>query len=73
MRITIPTVGTRGDVQPYLALGRGLQAAGYSVQVATDASFDELVTAESLDFEPVAADPRKALQEDVRQRSQGRA
>ena len=29
MRITILTVGTRGDVQPYIALGLGLQAAGH--------------------------------------------
>ena len=67
MRITIATAGTRGDVQPYLALGRGLQAAGHRVQVATDPSFDGVVTAAGLDFGPVAADPRKALQEDIRQ------
>jgi len=66
-RITIATVGTRGDVQPYLALGRGLQAAGHRVQVATDPSFGRFVTAASLDFEPVVADPRRALQEDIRQ------
>jgi sterol 3beta-glucosyltransferase len=35
MRITILTVGSRGDVQPYLALGRGLRAAGHEVTLAT--------------------------------------
>ena len=66
-RITIATVGTRGDVQPYLALGRSLQAAGHRVQVATDPSFGEFVTMTGLDFAPVTADPRQALQEDIRQ------
>ncbi|MFN2214155.1 MAG: glycosyltransferase, partial [Anaerolineales bacterium] len=35
MKITIATVGTRGDVQPYIALGLGLQADGHQVQIAT--------------------------------------
>jgi hypothetical protein len=30
MKITILTIGSRGDVQPFVALGRGLQAAGHS-------------------------------------------
>ncbi len=36
MKITIATVGSRGDVLPYVALGRGLQSAGHQVQIATD-------------------------------------
>jgi len=39
MQITILTVGTRGDVQPYVALGAGLRAAGHQVTVATSAHF----------------------------------
>ncbi len=35
MNITILTIGTRGDVQPYVALGIGLQAAGHTVTIAT--------------------------------------
>ena len=35
-KICILTFGTRGDVQPYLALGLGLQAAGYEVTIATE-------------------------------------
>ncbi|MEN6522911.1 MAG: glycosyltransferase, partial [Anaerolineaceae bacterium] len=30
MRIIIPTIGTRGDVQPYIALAIGLKRAGHS-------------------------------------------
>jgi UDP:flavonoid glycosyltransferase YjiC (YdhE family) len=39
VHITILTVGSRGDVQPYLALAAGLRQAGYQVRVApTDPS-----------------------------------
>ena len=38
MRITILTSGLRGDVQPYAALGLGLQQAGHSVQAIEDLS-----------------------------------
>jgi UDP:flavonoid glycosyltransferase YjiC (YdhE family) len=34
MKIAIQTLGTRGDVQPYIALGLGLQKAGYTVTPA---------------------------------------
>ena len=39
MKITITTVGSRGDVQPYVALGRGLVAAGHEVTLAADPLF----------------------------------
>ncbi len=66
MRITIATVGTRGDVQPYLALGLGLKRAGHSVNIATDPLFKAFVEERGLELAPVPADPRQALQEDIR-------
>lgn len=44
MKIFIPTIGTRGDVQPYVALGVGFRRAGHEVTLATAADFDEFVT-----------------------------
>lgn len=35
MRILLATIGTRGDVQPYLALAVGLASAGHAVAFAT--------------------------------------
>ena len=35
MQILILTVGTRGDVQPYVALGKGLLQAGHDVTICT--------------------------------------
>lgn len=53
MRITILTIGARGDVQPYVALGVGLKAAGHDVNFATHANFEELVTRQGLSFAPL--------------------
>ena len=35
MKITVNTLGTRGDIQPYIALSLGLQQAGHSVCILT--------------------------------------
>jgi sterol 3beta-glucosyltransferase len=52
MRIAIIAMGTRGDVQPYLALGRGLQAAGHLVRLITHENFAQLVSSYGLEFWP---------------------
>lgn len=36
MKIIIAAIGSRGDVQPYINLARGLQAAGHAVTLATN-------------------------------------
>jgi hypothetical protein len=38
MNITILTIGTRGDVQPFVALGTRLTGAGHEVALAAEAS-----------------------------------
>lgn len=43
MNIFIFTLGTRGDVQPYVALGRGLKSAGHRVTLCTSARFASFV------------------------------
>jgi sterol 3beta-glucosyltransferase len=35
MKLLIPTIGTRGDVQPYIALASSRQDAGHRATVAT--------------------------------------
>jgi sterol 3beta-glucosyltransferase len=66
MKIDIVTVGSRGDVQPYIALGLGLQRVGHTVKIITDPLFESFVRRQSLDFAPIRADPRPALLDDVR-------
>ncbi len=54
MRITLIASGSRGDVQPYIALGAGLAQAGHEVGLATHDNYAELVTAHGLAFWPIA-------------------
>jgi sterol 3beta-glucosyltransferase len=50
MNILILTLGSRGDVQPYVALGKGLKAAGHDVTVATSASFESFISEHGLRY-----------------------
>lgn len=40
MRVTLLTIGSHGDVRPYVALGKGLQARGHQVRIGTHAEFE---------------------------------
>ncbi|MBW8639786.1 glycosyltransferase [Hoeflea sp. WL0058] len=50
MKIFIASIGTRGDVQPYVALGKGLQAAGHTVTLATCERFRGFVEGHGLRY-----------------------
>ncbi|PPS46144.1 hypothetical protein B1A85_06355 [Chroococcidiopsis sp. TS-821] len=62
MQITILAIGSRGDVQPYIALGLGLQAAGHQVQLASYARFAEFVRSYGIEFAAVGANPQDYIQ-----------
>jgi sterol 3beta-glucosyltransferase len=49
-KILMSTFGTRGDIQPFIALGKGLQAAGYTVAICTPEGFKSFVEANGLDY-----------------------
>ena len=50
MKIIIISAGSRGDVQPYVALGKGLNTAGYSVGMLASEDYRSLITTHGLDF-----------------------
>ena len=50
MKITILAPGSRGDVQPYAALGKGLKDAGHTVRVLTTSEFQDMITSNDLEF-----------------------
>ncbi|WP_310618541.1 glycosyltransferase [Flexibacterium corallicola] len=50
MKILILTYGSRGDVQPYIALGKGLKAAGHHVVLVTSERFREFVQENGLTY-----------------------
>jgi len=61
MWVTINAFGTRGDVQPYIALAKGLQAAGHEVRITTHRIFAGFVCEHGLDFAPMEGDPKEVL------------
>ena len=67
MNITLVTIGSRGDVQPYVALGVGLKRAGHDVRIATHASFQSVIQKHSLDFTELPGDPRALVESDAGQ------
>ncbi len=50
MNIFILTAGSRGDVQPYVALGQGLKKAGHLVTICTCSSFESFITDHGLNY-----------------------
>ena len=65
MQITILIVGSRGAVQPPLALGLGLQQAGHEVRLATHTAFRQFVTERGLGFAVLGGDPRQLVQQQM--------
>jgi rhamnosyltransferase subunit B len=55
-RILITTLGSYGDLYPYLAVGTELQRRGYAVTIASCAAYRAKVEAEGLGFHPVRPD-----------------
>lgn len=49
-RIALVTIGTQGDVQPYLALGSSMKAQGYSVVLGASEEFKEMTEKLGLEF-----------------------
>lgn len=62
MKLTILTLGTRGDVQPYIALGQKMQTYGHEVTIATGESFKCMIEAQGIKFIPTALDLMKIAQ-----------
>lgn len=53
MKITIIAPGSQGDVQPFLALGKGLIKAGNSVRLVTNQNYENQVKSQGLEFWPI--------------------
>lgn len=48
LHFTFLTIGSRGDVQPYIALAKGLKADGHRVRIATHREFQDWIEAVSV-------------------------
>jgi sterol 3beta-glucosyltransferase len=60
--ITIVANGSRGDVQPFVALGLGLLRAGCDVRIAAPTPFRAFIEERGLAFADLDVDPRQILE-----------
>lgn len=56
MKITVLTLGSRGDVQPYVALATGLLAKGHEVTICTGHTFKSFVESHGINFKCASLD-----------------
>lgn len=61
LNIVIQIIGSRGDVQPFIALGKALRGYGHHVRIATHPTFREFVKENDLDFFSVGGDPAELM------------
>lgn len=57
LRFTCLTIGSRGDVQPYIALCKGLMVQGHKCKIATHKEFEFWVRSYGIDFAPIDGEP----------------
>lgn len=56
MKVLIPTMGTRGDIQPYIALAKGLNNAGFNTTIATHPCWRDLIRKYHIEFASIGPD-----------------
>lgn len=56
MRVCIMTLGSRGDVQPYVALGKELIKKGHTAVICTGGSFKQFVEENGVEFQETVSD-----------------
>jgi len=61
LNLVIMIVGSRGDVQPFIPIGKRL-AWRHRVRIATHAEFRPMVERAGLEFYPLAGDPRELME-----------
>lgn len=61
LNIVIQVVGSRGDVQPFVALGTELQRYGHRVRLATHDVFRDFVQTAGLEFYSIGGNPAELM------------
>jgi UDP:flavonoid glycosyltransferase YjiC (YdhE family) len=63
MNIVIQIVGSRGDVQPFVALGKNLKEQyGHRIRLATHATFQGFVEENGLEFFSIGGNPAALME-----------
>lgn len=66
MSVVIMIVGSRGDVQPFIALGKKLKEYGHTIRIATHETFRSFVKKAGLRFFNIGGDPEELMSYMVR-------
>ncbi|KAG8675942.1 hypothetical protein FPOAC1_001937 [Fusarium poae] len=61
LNVVIQVVGSRGDVQPFIALGVALKRYGHRIRLATHETFSDFVRSSGLEFYPIGGDPEDLM------------
>lgn len=62
LNIVVMVIGSRGDIQPFLKLGKNLKEYGHRVRIATHPAFRDFVQKDSgLEFFSVGGDPAELM------------
>jgi hypothetical protein len=62
LNIVVMVIGSRGDIQPFLKLGKNLKEYGHRVRIATHPAFKDFVQEDSgLEFFSVGGDPAELM------------
>ena len=62
LNIVVMVIGSRGDVQPFVAIAKVLKEKyGHRVRLATHPAFREFVVGEGVDFFSVGGDPAELM------------
>lgn len=61
LHFTCLTIGSRGDVQPYISLAKGLMAEGHTVRIATHGEFKDWIESHGIEFGYVGGDPAELM------------
>lgn len=64
MRIAVFTLGSRGDVQPYVALGKEAIKRGHSYIICTGKTFEEFIVSNGVEFSKADSDLMAMLKTD---------
>ncbi|KAF9432999.1 Sterol 3-beta-glucosyltransferase [Entomortierella beljakovae] len=62
LHITCLTIGSRGDVQPYIAFCKRLIADGHRCRIATHAEYKDWVEGHGIEFGVVGGDPSELIE-----------
>ena len=61
MNLVVQVIGSRGDIQPFIALGKELKAHGHRVRLATHLAFRDVVLEAGLEFFCIGGDPAELM------------